>query len=67
MLFLILTHRYMRAFIRENIGCHEDGVGVEAQGSIFPVLARLFLELGHAVQPTERRMSAQNPGQLRMR
>jgi hypothetical protein len=66
MLLLILTHRHMRGLVQQDVGGHQDRVGIEAQDGIVLLLARLFLELGHAVQPAERRVAGQDPVQFGM-
>ena len=66
MLLLILANRNMRCAIGKNIGGHQTGVGIEPDGGILAVLAGLFLELGHAVEPADPRHAIEHPGKLGM-
>jgi hypothetical protein len=48
----------------EDVGRHQHRVGVEAEPGILALLAGLLFELGHAVEPAERRQAAEQPSQL---
>jgi hypothetical protein len=54
MLLLVLADRHMRGAIDQNVGGHQVGIGIEADGGVLAVLAGLLLELRHAVEPAER-------------
>ena len=65
-LLLVLANRHAGGLIDQNIGRLQHGIGVEPDAGAFLVLARLFLELGHAVQPAEPRHAVENPRQFGM-
>ena len=67
MLLLVLAHRHMGRPVGQDVGRHQDRVGVEADRGVLAILPGLLLELGHAVEPAQRAHAAQHPGQLRMR
>ena len=56
----------MGGMIADDVGRHQHRVGIEADRSRFLVLARLFLELRHAVQPANTGNAAEDPGKLGM-
>ena len=64
MLLLVLADRHMRRAIDQNIGGHQHGIIVEADGGVLAVLAGLVLELRHAVQPANARDAVQDPGEF---
>jgi hypothetical protein len=64
MLFLVLAYRHMGGVIGEDIGGHQRGIGEEAQRGVLRVLARLVLELRHALHPAHARHAVEHPGQL---
>ena len=64
MLLLVLAHRNVGGVIAEDIGRHEHRVGIEADRCRFLVLAGLFLELRHAVEPADPADAAEDPGEL---
>ena len=66
MLLLIFADGNMGCAVDENIGGHQGGIGVEADGCVFAVLASLFLELRHPVEPAEACRAIENPGQFRV-
>ncbi len=66
MLLLVLADRNVRGAIQQNVRRHQHRIVVETHGRVFAVLAGLFLELGHAVQPAEAGDAVEDPGQLGM-
>ena len=64
MLLLVVADRHVRGAIGEDVGRHQHGIGVEADGRVLAVLAGLLLELRHAVEPAEPRHAVEDPGQL---
>src|SRR5262245_36371470 len=66
MLLLILAHRNMSRLVGEDIRRHQVRIGVETDGRVLAILARLLLELGHAVEPAKPRHAIEYPGELRM-
>ena len=66
MLLLVLADRNMGSAIEQNVGRHQHRIVVETYGCILAILARLFLELRHPVQPTDPRDAIEDPRQLRM-
>ncbi len=67
MLFLILPHRHMGRAIEQDVGGHQHRIIVQANARALAVLARLVLELGHAVEPADARDIVEQPGQLAVR
>ncbi len=67
MLLLVLADRHMRRLIAEDVGGHQHRIGIEAEPGHVAVLARLFLELRHPVEPAERRQAAEQPAEFGMR
>src|SRR5262249_56517145 len=65
-LLLVLADGYMRGTVNEDVGGHQGRIGVETDGGILAVLARLLLELGHAVEPAEAGDAVEHPGKLGM-
>ena len=66
MLPLIVPHRHQSGMIGMNIRRHQVRIHVQTRRNRLPILARLVLELGHPVEPAERREAAEHPGQLGM-
>ena len=66
MLFLILADRHMGRPIDENVSRHQSRIGIKADRGVFTILARFFLELGHAVQPAQTRDAIEHPSQFGM-
>ena len=66
MLLLVVAHGHVGCLVEENVGRHQIGIDVEPDRGVLAVLARLFLELGHAVEPAQARHAVEDPGQLRM-
>ena len=66
MLLLVLAHRHMGRLIGQDVGRHQVGIDVEPDRGVLAVLARLLLELGHAVQPADPRHAVEDPGELGM-
>ena len=67
MLLLVVAHRHMRRPVGEDVRRHQHGVNVKPDAGVLAVLARLLLELRHAVQPADARHAVQNPGEFRVR
>ena len=64
MLALILAHRHMGRLIGQDVGRHQVRIDVEPDRGVLAILARLFLELGHAVQPAKASHAVEDPGEL---
>ena len=64
MLLLVLADRHVGRAIDQNVGRHQARIGVKPDGGVLAVLARLLLELRHAVEPAEAGDAIENPGQL---
>src|SRR5205085_948543 len=52
--------------VEQDVGRHQHRVRIKAQPGVLALLAGLFLELGHPVQPAERGQTAEQPSQLGM-
>ena len=66
MLLLVVADRDVGRAVDEDVGGHQDGIVEEPDRRVLPVLARLFLELGHPVEPAEPGDAVQDPGKLGM-
>ncbi len=66
MLLLVLADRHMGRLVEQDVGRHQHRIGVEAEPGHLAVLAGLFLELGHPVEPAERGQAAEQPAELGM-
>ena len=66
MLLLVLANRDMRRAIGKNVGGHQTGIGIKPDGGVLAVLAGLFLELRHAIEPADARHAIEHPGELGM-
>ena len=66
MLFLILANGNMRRPIGKNVSRHQGRIGEQPDRRILAVLAGLFLELCHSVQPAKPGHAVKYPGKLRM-
>ena len=66
MLLLVLADRHMGRAIDENVGSHQRGIGIEANGRVLAVLAGLLLELRHPVEPADAGNAIEDPGQFGM-
>ena len=64
MLLLVVADRHVGGAIEQDVGRHQHRIVVEADGRVLAVLARLLLELGHAVEPAEPRDAIEHPGEL---
>ena len=64
MLALVLADRHGVGLVEQDVRRLQHGIGVETRAGLLAVLARLDLELRHAVQPTHRRHTVENPRQL---
>ena len=64
MLLLIVAHGHVRGLVGQDVGRHERRIGEQPNRSVFPVLARFFLELRHTVQPTHPRDAIEDPSQF---
>ncbi len=67
MLLLVLANGTWVARLDQNVRRHQAGIGIEANAGIFAILASLFLELRHAVQPADPCNAVDDPAQLGMR
>ena len=63
-LFLVLADRHMGRAIDQNVGRHQRRIGVEPDGGVLAILAGLFLELRHAIEPAEPGDAIEHPGQF---
>ena len=63
-LLLVLADRHVRGAVGQDVGRHQDRIGVEADGRVLAVLAGLLLELRHAIEPAEPGHAIEDPGQL---
>jgi hypothetical protein len=63
-LLLVLADRNMGRPVGQDVGGHQGRVGEEADGGVLPVLARLLLELRHAVEPAHAGDAVEHPGEL---
>ena len=63
-LLLVLADRHVGGAIDQNVGRHQRRIGVEADRGVLAVLAGLFLELRHAVEPAEPGDAIEDPGKL---
>ena len=66
-LLLVLADRHVGGLVDQDVGRLQHRVGVEAERGILAVLARLLLELGHAVDPAEAGHAVEDPGELGVR
>src|SRR5215813_10311672 len=66
MLLLVLADRNMGGAVEQDVGRHQHRIVVETDRCILAVLARLLLELRHAVEPAHPRHAIEDPGKLRM-
>ncbi len=66
MLLLVLAHGDMGRLVEDDVSGHQHRIGVEPEPRLFALLAGLFLELGHAVEPAQGREATEQPGQLGM-
>jgi hypothetical protein len=66
-LLLVLADRHVGRLVDQDIGRHQHRIGVEADRRGFTVLARLLLELRHAVHPADAGDAVEHPGKLGMR
>ena len=64
MLLLVLAHGHPRRLVEEDVRGHEIGIGVKADSGVVAPLARLLLELRHAVEPAEPGDAVEYPGQF---
>ncbi len=64
MLLLVLADRHMRRVVEQDVGGHQLRIGVKPGRGVLAVLARLVLELRHAVQPAHPRHAIEDPGKL---
>ncbi len=56
----------MSRAIDQNVSGHQVRVGIKTDRGVLFILARLFLELRHAVEPAHARNAVKNPTQLGM-
>ena len=64
MLLLVLADRNVGRVVEQNVRRHQVRIDIEPGGGVLAVLARLLLELRHAVQPAEPRHAIEDPGKL---
>ncbi len=65
-LLLVLAHGNVRGAIEQNVGRHQHRIIVKPHRGVLAVLASLFLELGHAVEPADPRHAIEDPRQFRV-
>ena len=63
-LLLVVADRHVGGAVEQNVGGHQHGIVVEPDRSVLPVLARLLLELGHAVEPAHPGDAIEHPGEF---
>jgi hypothetical protein len=66
MLLLVLADRHVARLVEEHVRGLQHRIGVQADARALAVLAGLFLELRHAVQPADPRRAVQDPGEFRV-
>ena len=66
MLLLVVADGDVGGIVDQDVGGLEDGVSEQADAGAFLILARLVLELGHAVEPAHARGALEDPGELGM-
>ena len=64
MLLLILADRHMGGAVDQDVRRHQRRIGIKTDRRVLAILARLLLELGHAIEPAEARDAIENPGEL---
>jgi hypothetical protein len=64
MLLLVLADGDVGRAINQHVGRLQHRVGEQADARALAVLARLVLELGHAIEPTHPRGALEDPGEL---
>ena len=67
MLLLVVADRHVGRLVEQDVGGLQHRIGEQADARALAVLARLLLELGHAVEPAHARGAAEDPGQLGVR
>jgi hypothetical protein len=65
-LFLVVADRHVGGAIEQDVGCHQHRIVVETHRRGLAILAGLFLELRHAVEPADPRHAIEDPGQFRV-
>ena len=63
-LLLVFADRHMGRPVGHDVRRHQVRIGIQPNRGIFAVLAGLFLELGHPVQPTEPGDTIEYPREL---
>ena len=66
MLFPILAHRHVRRAVDQNVCGHQVRIDIQSDRGVLTILARLFLELGHTIEPADAGDTIENPGELGM-
>ena len=64
MLLLVLADRHMGRAIDQDVGGHQRRIGEQADRDVLAILAGLFLELRHAVEPAHAGDAIEHPGEL---
>ncbi len=64
MLLLVVADRHMRGAVGENVGRHQGRVGEQPDRGVLAVLAGLFLELRHPLEPAHAGDAVEDPGEL---
>ena len=67
MLLLVFPDRHMRRAVSEDVRSHQVRIRIKPDGRLLAILARLFLELRHAVEPAEPCNAIADPGEFRVR
>ena len=65
-LLLVLADGNMGGAIKQDVRRHQGRIGEKADRGVLAILAGLFLELGHAIEPADAGDAIENPGQLRV-
>ena len=66
-LLLVVADGNVGGEVGQNVGGHQHRIVVEPDRGGLAILAGLFLELGHAVQPAEAGDAIEHPGKFGVR
>src|SRR5260370_36707719 len=64
MLLLVFADWHVGRLVDEDVRRHQHRVGIKTEAGHISMLASLFLELRHTVEPAERREATEQPSQL---
>src|SRR5262245_20683796 len=66
MLLLIFAYGNVRCAIGKDVGGHQIWINVEPHGRVLAILARLFLDLGHPIEPADASDAVKYPREFGM-